>query len=255
MCVRRWCGGPRGRSASPSSRPIQAVFLHVVTLVQSICHTVFISREMVAREPEHGVLDDVLGMPDGRAERQVAGSKSGTNRHCDRSHVVTRVLELIIGHAGYHGCVGFCRTTLRISPAYRHCCHRDAERRAASASGQERPTRCAMAASPCPLSPNSGRGAGPKVALADARTAQLATAGASVRRTAPIGSLRCRYAGRNRARRPCRSQACVDDATGGEVSSWRMATSSVWTGDVRSLNASIGFASVRRLRRVSKRIC
>ena len=30
-----------------------------------------------------------------------------------------------------------------------------------------------------------------------------------------------------------------------------MATSSLWTGDVRSLNASIGFASVSRLRRVS----
>ena len=51
----------------------------------------------------------------------------------------------------------------------------------------------------------------------------------------------------------CRNQACAD-AAGGEASWWRMATSSVCTGDVRSLNASIGLASVSRLRRVSRRM-
>jgi hypothetical protein len=49
-------------------------------------------------------------------------------------------------------------------------------------------------------------------------------------------------------------QTCVDDAVVGEASSRSMATSSVCTGDVRSLNASIGFASVSRLSRVSRRM-
>ena len=62
--------------------------------------------------------------------------------------------------------------------------------------------------------------------------------------------------GRSRVcfRLPCRSHACVAEGAGGEASWWSMATSSVCTGDVRSLNASIGFASVRRLRRVSRRM-
>ena len=53
---------------------------------------------------------------------------------------------------------------------------------------------------------------------------------------------------------PRRSQACADDAARGEASSRSMATSSACTGDVRSLNASIGLASVSRLRRVSRRM-
>ena len=50
------------------------------------------------------------------------------------------------------------------------------------------------------------------------------------------------------------NQALVDAATGGEASRCRMSTSSVCAGEPRSLKASIGFASVSRLSRVSRRI-
>jgi hypothetical protein len=49
-------------------------------------------------------------------------------------------------------------------------------------------------------------------------------------------------------------QALADAATGGEASWCRMSTSSACAGEPRSLKASIGFALVSRLSRVSRRI-
>ena len=51
-----------------------------------------------------------------------------------------------------------------------------------------------------------------------------------------------------------RSQTRTDVATGGEASWCRMSTSSACVGEPRSLKASIGLVSVKRLSRVSRRM-